>query len=1345
MWKSLKMAVQMAVAACSISASTLYGISNTWTGSGLATPSITPATSDLQNPLNWVGGLPSDIPGTLPTDVATFPTGMTGTNIPSLQSTETSVLSGYSFTAPIGVAPPYTFNFMTGSSLVFTDLGATGGIQNTTDNIQIFNVYDASIIFQGSSSITGDVIFNLSGNSDAYITFQGFSNAGGATTTFNLTDNATLNFQENSNPGAVGINLTNGTVNFTEANGPTYTGAISGTGTININLKDQVNTLTFDGSNSHQNDNYFGSINIIEGTLMDSLAFIYPEYADVNISLPGILSVNNSQTINSLSGSGLVTIVNDNPLIPVTLTIQGINDTVFSGLISTLGPTTTDTLTLSGQGSLTLTGSNSYSGVTTLTEQTTLRAGSNNVFSSASNVIIEGLGATLDLNGYDNTIGTLDGLFGSFVSLGSGTLSLSITDNTSHVFNGTMYGTGGLIISGSAETPIAARFTLGNSFGTIYSGQTWVQGISFMGATTTLAAGNNNTLSPYSDILLGRGNGSAVTTLSVGGFDNTVGSVSGDSAAKVSLGTGGKLTLAKDTNAVFAGAITGADGSIIKQGAGIFTLRGSGLNTYSGRTFIQQGTIQAGAINAFSAASDVETAPGTTLDLNNFNNTIASLSGPGLVNLGTGTLTTGTTFNTLFDGTIQGTGGLTLQGTGNFTIAGPNTYKGTTTIFSGTLTSLDGSLPSVSNVVDNGILVLDQQGDFSTVGGSISGSGSVVKTGNGAVLLSGNNTYLGGTTVTAGQLIGSTKSLQGNITDNADLVFNQEIDGIFNGALVGTGTAYKQGKGRLSIVNNSPLFQGTTVVDNGTLSLNALLGGNAIVNAFGRISGTGTVGGNLAINRGGVIAPGNSIGTLNVLGNYVHNDDAIYVVQINSSGQSSLINVAGSATLNGGEVLVEPIGGFDINADYLILDAAGGVTGTFDGVCGEAEIGPCTPFFPVLVYTPTQVFLEIEAGLLNVASTRNEQAVAFQLDSILNPDPKLPAIVNQLINLSPNEVCFALSHLTGEQLSADLITTEINNRQFIRRLYDPLRPIVTTIPCTNNRDCIPCYDYGYDDFYDWDWDRCNNCKIDGWFEGSGVFSCISNRHHVYGFKTSGYELTGGVQGTMNAWTLGIAGSYAQDTIDYHRGGHGKADTYFAGLYGLYRPEGYYVLSDLTYGYTNNRVHRHIHFGTLDFHARSRPNIQQVSFYAEAGKDFCLWETLIQPFFGFEVDGFWRDSFREHGADGLDLFVHNKSRATAYSRLGVHFKNPLIWDIDLTVDVAWDCRWSSLNNHNRQRFAAFGDDFCISGIPVCRNSIDGSVALTKNFDDCWSVYLEFTGQAWSHISNYNAIGGVEARW
>ena len=118
----------------------------------------------------------------------------------------------------------------------------------------------------------------------------------------------------------------------------------------------------------------------------------------------------------------------------------------------------------------------------------------------------------------------------------------------------------------------------------------------------------------------------------------------------------------------------------------------------------------------------------------------------------------------------------------------------------------------------------------------------------------------------------------------------------------------------------------------GTLANNAVLQNMLMtVGPDGRLQGNGTLGG-LTIN--GTVAPGNSIGTINVAGNVVFNTGSTYEVEIAGDGSSDLLAVGGQANL-AGTLSVMGVAyptGYPDQQNYTVLTAAGGVNGTFDDV-----------------------------------------------------------------------------------------------------------------------------------------------------------------------------------------------------------------------------------------------------------------------------------------------------------------------------------------------------------------------------------------------------------------------------
>lgn len=517
----------------------------------------------------------------------------------------------------------------------------------------------------------------------------------------------------------------------------------------------------------------------------------------------------------------------------------------------------------------------------------------------------------------------------------------------------------------------------------------------------------------------------------------------------------------------------------------------------------------------------------------------------------------------------------------------------------------------------------------------------------------------------------------------------------FNGNIEQAAALIKKGRGTQRLGGQNS-YTSLTTIQNGTLVLSGLVAGDIDVKSKGTLAGIGLAKG--TVTNKGTISPGESIGTLS-MGKLI-NDKGTYAVQVDST-TSDLIQVQQNAELNGGLVAVSSLDGtFKFHNPYTIL-TADKVNGTFT----EAIIA--NPLIiPALSYETQEVDLTLIQNISLAATSRNTCRVARQLDNITNPTAFQNQLLNSLVNLTLPEAQAALVTLTGEQHTSDSVVAQDANRQFIRRLYDPLRPIVTTACCCSTQWC-------------------------GWVEGGGRFS-----HLNHGFNLNGYQITAGAQKSFGQTTFGLSGSYEGDSIRYRRhGGSGFTQTWLAGLYGLYRPCGYYGLVDLAYGHSKNHMDRKVRVGAAHFNLHSHPEISQFTFYGEAGIDLKMEALMVQPFIAFEAGSNWKKKFTEKGSSGWELTLNNKDRAVVSSRLGLHVTKG-----GLSVDLAWDCRLSENTNSVNQRFAAFGNNFTIDGAEINRNSFDWAVTYTKR-QGKWNFYVEGSGENGSRFNSYNALLGL----
>ncbi|EIP2240436.1 autotransporter outer membrane beta-barrel domain-containing protein [Salmonella enterica subsp. enterica] len=333
------------------------------------------------------------------------------------------------------------------------------------------------------------------------------------------------------------------------------------------------------------------------------------------------------------------------------------------------------------------------------------------------------------------------------------------------------------------------------------------------------------------------------------------------------LGTGNvtdNATLEMNTGGDFDNAISGS-GQVVKSGDETLTL--SGANSYTGGTTISGGTLVASNVEALGTGDITDNA---TLEL--------STGGD-------------------FANNIGGTGSVVKSGDKTLTLSGSNTYTGGTTISGGTLVATNVEALGTGNVTDNATLELSTGGDFAN---NIGGTGSVVKSGDETLTLSGANSYTGGTTISGGTLVATNVDAlgTGDVTDNATLELN--TGGDFTNNISGSGQVVKSGDKTLTLSGINSYTGGTTI-SGGTLiatHVNALGTGaidnraSLLLDASGQFTVTDLTtesGGNTEIGAGSTL----QATTL------TQKSDSTLTINLNSNTADPVIHAASQVSLAG--------------------------------------------------------------------------------------------------------------------------------------------------------------------------------------------------------------------------------------------------------------------------------------------------------------------------------------------------------------------------------------------------------------------------------------------------------------
>ncbi|WP_313219620.1 autotransporter domain-containing protein [Stenotrophomonas sp.] len=280
----------------------------------------------------------------------------------------------------------------------------------------------------------------------------------------------------------------------------------------------------------------------------------------------------------------------------------------------------------------------------------------------------------------------------------------------------------------------------------------------------------------------------------------------------------------------------------------------------------------------------------------------------------------------------------------------------------------------------------------------IGGPGKLTKSGIGWLRLSGDNSF-NGAIVRDGVL-----ELDGAnaLTASVDVQGGQFL---LNGSLVSTTL---NSLGGTSLITSTGVLDGSALnVTGGVVSFNGVQqGGSTVVGAKGTLKGVGTLG---STRVEGIIAPGNSIGTLTINGDYVQTATGIYQAELAPGSRSDLLRVTGTATLDGTLKALPEAGVYYLGEQFNFLQAAGGINGQF----ATTDFSAFSPFLKFsLGYSANGLRIDVARGnaLASAAVTPNQIAVATSADG-LAINQGLPKPLTQLF---PAQVGAALDALSGE-------------------------------------------------------------------------------------------------------------------------------------------------------------------------------------------------------------------------------------------------------------------------------------------------------------------------------------------
>ena len=1168
---------------------------------------------------------------------------------------------------------------------------------------------------------------------------------------------------------AVGNVTDNSALAFDRSGTLTFGGVISGTGSL-TQLGTGTTILT--GANT-----YSGGTTISGGTLALSGAGTIASSSGVIDNGTFDISASNAPgaTITTLSGTGGVTLGAN------TLTLSnasaGANGT-FGGAISGTGG-----LTLAA-GTETLTGANTYTGNTTISGGTLALSGAGTIASS-SGVIDNGTFDISASNAPGATITTLSGTGG--VTLGANTLTLSnASAGANGTFGGAISGTGGLTLAAGTETLTGANTYTGNT--TISGGTLALSGAGTIASSSGVI--DNGTF----DISASNAPGATITTLS-----GTGGVTLGANTLTLSNASAG-------ANGTFGGAISGTGGLTLAAGTETLT----GANTYTGNTTIGSGSTLviggAGSLGAGSYAGNI-TDGGTFEYSSSATQTLSGvISGAGaLTQNGTGTLTltgvntyTGNTTiasgstlqiggsgslgggsyagtisdsgmfeysssaNQTLSGVISGAGTLVkdTSATSTLTLTGANTYTGLTTISAGTLQiSGAGSLGSgnyAGNISDNGTFEYSSSAT-QRLSGVISGQGGLTKIGTGTLILTGANTYAGGTLLDVGTLgIGSNGALgAGALTMQLSTTLQFEASGLtlpnrimlnnadptidtgsntdtISGVISGPGGLAKLGSGTL-IMSGANTYTGATNVQAGALNVTGSLASSVTVESGASLGGTGAIGG-LVANSGATIAPGllTPFSTLTVNGATSFAAGSIFAVAINPAGQNDKLVSTGSTTISGGMVEVDAASGtYSPSTRYTLITAHGGVSGTFSSLSTSASLAFLDP---TLSYDADDVYLGFAVKstpflFASVAQTPNQVATAIALEA----QPPGSSLYDAIIGQTAPGALAAFDALSGEihasAVSAALDDTRLPREAVLDRLAES-----DGAPSGGGKN-VKTYEFSTPTQVFAAWGQAFNSW--GHIGGDGNAATISN--NLAGF------ILGADTTLYGRYRLGVAGGYTNANLDVSAcNSSGNVSATYIGLYGGASEGPLQLRGGAFYAYDHYGLSRAVLFPGFAEQEGSGYGGDSWQAFAEAGWRLPVWAgavgpTWVEPFVGLTGVNLHSASFAETPGAAAP---NGASQTYGYglTTLGLRGEASLFTWAPLTMNgtIGWQHVFGDVTPNSVMAFASEPYvPFSIAGAPIARNALALEAGVDWRFTANVKLGVYYSGLIASNASD-NAI-------
>ncbi|WP_421706978.1 autotransporter domain-containing protein [Algihabitans sp.] len=559
-------------------------------------------------------------------------------------------------------------------------------------------------------------------------------------------------------------------------------------------------------------------------------------------------------------------------------------------------------------------------------------------------------------------------------------------------------------------------------------------------------------------------------------------------------------------------------------------------------------------------------------------------------------------------------------------------------------------------------------------------------------------------------------------------------------ALAGDGRLIKSGAGTLVIEGANANYIGTPTVSGGSLIVNGTLSNinPANVNAGGTLGGTGTLG---AVTVNGRVAPGNSIGTLNSR-SVTFSPGSVLAVEIAPDGSADLLNVTGTATVNGGSVEVTPqAGSYSDGQQFLILQTTSGIAGAFDGV-GLAP-GETLAFFDLSLLTQdNNVLLQLDRNALDfrrVVTTPALSGTAAALDGLqAAPTPGSQSLIQALSPLTATKVEEATRQLSGSGMTGSSQIVQLAGQNLLAII--PTGSGGSTFGGIAGLTQFARAETGASDALD----SLGLAAASGpgpaeqsgphfWFEGLGGFGSRDGEGSSAGQNRYYAGAAGGVVLPLNeevSLSLGLGGFGGQVSTD-----DGLAETDSTSLLAAakltWAPGPWQVSGSLGFAGHRFESEREIRFGGFSETAEGERDGVEVLGDLAVGYDWQLSGLTLTPTAGLGASWLYQEAWSESGAAGANLEIDSADTLSLQPRFGVGVASDFELGQGLTLtpraQALWIGRLGDESTDTTARFAGTTTSWRVPGLEEPDHSAALSLGADLAADDGWALSAGYAGR------------------